>query len=124
LKITLAEIKSLETSLGKMFNKDVNIKIAYRLGKLLKKLSEEMKALEENRVKLVKKYGVEDEKTKQISVPQDNAQDFHKEFNELMQVEIEVDFEPIPLEQFGDIELSASDVLRLDGKIILGDEKE
>ncbi len=118
MKITLAEVKSLESSLSKIFNKDVNIKLAYRLGKLLKRLSEEMKMLEENRIKLVKKYGEEDEETKQLSVPPEKTQEFYNEFNELMQIEIDVDFEPVPLEQFGDIEMSASDVINLDGKII------
>lgn len=121
MKITLAEAKSLETSLAKIFDKDVNIKVAYRLGKLLKKLSEEMKTLEESRVKLVQKHGEENEETKQFSVPPTKTQEFYKEFNELMQCEIEIDFDPIPLELFGDIKLSASDVLRLDGKVIQGD---
>ena len=89
MKITLAEVKSLESSLSKIFNKDVNIKLAYRLGKLLKRLSEEMKMLEENRIKLVKKYGEEDEETKQLSVPPEKTQEFYNEFNELMQIEIE-----------------------------------
>ena len=122
MKINLAEIKSLEGSLSKIFDKDLNIKVAYRLGTLLKRLSEEMKTLEENRVKLVKKYGEENEETKQFSVPQEKTPDFYKEFNELMQIEIDIDFEPISLKEFGDISISASDVMRLDGKIIVNDE--
>jgi len=118
MKITLAEIKSLEASLAKIFDKEVNIKVAYRLGSLLKKISEEMVLLEENRVKLVKKYGEADAETQQLSVPQEKAQDFYTEFNELLQVEVDIDFEPIPLQAFGDISLSAADVMRLDGKII------
>jgi len=123
MKITLAEIKSLEESLAKIFNKDVNIKIAYRLSSLLKKLNEEMKTLEETRIKLVKQYGEENEETHQFSVSEEKAQDFYKEFNELMQVVIDIDFEPIQLKELGDIDMSASDVLRLDEKIIINDIK-
>jgi len=123
MKVTLAEVKSLEASLGKLFDKDVNIKIAYRLSSLIKKLSEELSILEENRIKLVKQYGVEDEKTKAVSVPPDKSQDFYNAFNELMQIEIEIDFEPIPLKDLGEIELSASDMMKLDGKIIKGPEE-
>lgn len=118
MKITLAEIKSLEKSLSKIFDKDLNIKIAYRLGKLLKKMSDEMNLLEENRIKLVKKYGKQTEDNGQFAVDPDKTQDFYNEINELMQVEIDIDFEPISLEEFGDIKLSASDMIRLDGKII------
>jgi hypothetical protein len=121
MKITLAEIKSLEASLSKLFDKEVNIKVAYRLSSLLKRLSEEMTTLEENRVTLIKKYGEEDAKTKQLTVTPAKTQDFYKEFSELMQLEIEIDFKPIPLSAFGDIALSASDVLKLDDKIIVND---
>jgi hypothetical protein len=83
-----------------------------------------MGTLEENRINLVKKYGVEDEKTKQVSVPKDKTQEFYAELNELMQLEIDIPFEPISLEEFGDISLSAADVVRLDGKIIANDDEE
>ena len=122
MKITLAEIKTLEASLSKIFNKDINIKLAYRLGSLIKTLSKELENLEESRVKLVKKYGVEDEETKQVSVPTEKTQEFYAELNELMQIDIDIDFEPIPLEAFGDISISASDALKLDGKIIINTE--
>lgn len=122
MKITLAEIKSLEESLAKIFNKEVNIRTAYRLSKLLVKFSEEMKILEDNRIKLVRQYGVEDEKTKQITVPPEKTQEFYKELTSLMQLEIDIDFKPIKLKDFGNIELSASDVMKLDGKIIMGEE--
>ena len=122
MKISLAEVKGLEGSLSKIFEKDVNIKIAYRLSVLLKKLSEEMALLEENRVKLVKQYGTEDEQTKSMSVLPENSQAFFDAFNELMQVEVKIDFEPIALKDLGDIELSASDMAKLAGLIIKCEE--
>lgn len=124
MKISLLEIKSLESSLSKIFDKDINVKTAYRLGKLLKRLSEEMSVMEAGRIKLVNKYGAENEETKQVTVPQEKTADFYKEFNELMRMEVEIDFEPISLDALGDIQLSAADIMRLDGKIIIGEEIE
>lgn len=118
MKMTLAEIKSIEESLAKLFDKELNIKIAYKLSSLLKKLSGEVKLLEENRVKLVQKHGKKDEETQQVTVAPESAEAFYKEFSELMQIEVELDFEPIPLDAFGDITLSASDILKLEGKVI------
>ena len=83
-----------------------------------------MEDLEENRIKLVKKYGTEDEDTKQVTVPKEKTQDFYAELAELMQLEIDIPFEAIGLEEFGDITLSAADVMRLDGKIIANDDIE
>lgn len=122
MKISLAEIKSLEKSLSKIFDKDLNIKIAYRLGILLKKITEELRTLEENRIRLIKKYGTKDEKTQQIQVPPDKNADFYKDFNELLTFEIDIDFEPISLNAFGDITLSAIDAMRLDGIVIKNDK--
>ena len=118
MKISLAEVKALEGSLSKIFEKDVNIKIAYRLSVLLKRLTEEMKLLEDSRIKLVTKHGTKDEKTQSITVLPENSQAFYNDFTELMQVEIDIDFSPVPLKDLGDIELSASDMVKLDGKII------
>jgi hypothetical protein len=124
MKITLAEVKSLEASLAKIFDKELKIQVAYRLSRLLKRLTTEMEALEENRIKLVKKYGIVNEENKQLTVPQDKTQDFYREFSELMSLEIDIPFEPIALESFGDISLSAADVAKLDGKIIANDDDD
>jgi hypothetical protein len=127
MKLSLAEIKMLENSLTKVIDKDINIKMAFRLGKFLKTLNDEMRVLEDSRIKLVKKYGKENETTKQIEVPNESQSDFYQEFNGLMQEQLEISFEPIPLSAFGDIEMSAADVFRLEGIVIKNDlevEKE
>lgn len=119
MKITLAEIKALEPSLAKIFDKDLNITVAYRLSSLLAKLAEEMKRFEENRVKLVKKHGTQKEDTVQFEVPPEKTKEFYEELNALLQIEVKIDFEPIPLKDLGDITLSATDVMKLDGKVII-----
>ncbi|MCK5763630.1 MAG: hypothetical protein KAH05_05880 [Clostridiales bacterium] len=118
MKITLAEIKSLEDSLSKIFEKDVDIKVAYRLSSVLKRLSEEMEKLEESRIKLIKKYGTEDEETKSMTVLPEQSQIFIETFNDLMQLEIELDFEPILLDDLDGIKLSAKDILGLSSFLI------
>ena len=124
MRFTLAEVWVLNSTLSKLFNKDLNIKIAYRLSKLLKKFNDEMKIVEEQRSELVKKYGKENAETKQIEVSAENQQSFMQEFNTLMQEEIEVDFEPIELSKLGDLSISAMDIAKMDGKIIKDDTKE
>ena len=77
-----------------------------------------MQTLEENRVKLVKKYGTPNKDQNSIGVGPENVNKFYTELNELMGITIELDFEPIPLSEFGNIEISATDIVRLDNKII------
>jgi hypothetical protein len=122
MEIRLAEIKKIETSLSKLATKDIKINIAYKIGKLLKVLNQELKNLEESRINLVKKYGKKDEGGEDIRVPVERTEEFMLEFNGLMQEKVSVDFEPIPYQEFGDISLSVTDILSLDGYILKYEE--
>jgi hypothetical protein len=122
MEIRLAEIKKIEGSLNKLVTKDIKIKLAYKIGKLLKVLNEELKSLENARINLVKKYGKKEEGSEDVRVPIEKTEEFMLEFNGLMQEKITVDFEPIPYQEFGDISLSVTDILSLDGYIIKSEE--
>ncbi len=118
MKVKLGRIKSLEKSLGKLSNTDIDIKIAYKLSRFLKQVVSESVLLEENRIKLVKKYSCDpkDEKEKgQTSVNPDKEQIFFQEYGELLEEEIDIDFSLISIEELGDIKLSTLDVLNLEG---------
>jgi hypothetical protein len=112
MKIKLGELKNAETSLQKLIEKDLNIKIAYKLGKLIKIISAEFKEIEDSRVKLIKKYGKEDE-NKNIQVLPENNEKFYIEFQQLLDEEIDIDFEPLALEELGEISMTTTDVLKL-----------
>jgi hypothetical protein len=121
MKIKLAEIKMIEGSLKKVVDKDLPIQLAYRFGKFLKSLNIELQNIEEQRIKLIKKYAVQPQQGQEIKVADGKEPDFYNEFNQLLQQEVNIDFDPIPLAAFGDISLSAIDIYHLD-KIIF-DEK-
>ncbi|HUS48597.1 MAG TPA: hypothetical protein VMZ91_00390, partial [Candidatus Paceibacterota bacterium] len=57
MKIKLLELKGIETGLQKLIDKELNIRVAYRIGKLLKVVTDETASLEDSRNKLIQKYG-------------------------------------------------------------------
>jgi hypothetical protein len=121
MMFTLGEIRNLEGSLTKIMDKDVPVKTAYKVSKFLKRISEELRAIEERRVALVKKYSRgEDEKGNFKVVPEKEIY-FRKEFAELLQTEVDIDVLPVPLNDFGDIALSPIDLMKLE-KIVIVDE--
>ena len=110
----------IEPSLNKLMEADLNIKTAYRLSKLLKKVGGELQTLEETRVRLVKKFADNPDapEGQEIKVKETLVNKFNEEFNVLLNEEIDIPFDPIPLDEIGDgVKLTPIDVIRL-GKII------
>jgi hypothetical protein len=110
--IKLGSINDIVYSMKELVEKDLQIKVAYKLSKLLKILDNENQTFEEQRIKLFQKYGVKDEngnlKTYEgdkINIAKDNLKLFNTEFKELCNIEINIDFEPIKLDDLGDIKL-------------------
>ncbi len=110
MKITLGEILNGKNSLEKLISKEIKIKTAFKLSKLAKMVTEEMQLYEEQRIGLVKKYGDEPDEKGATAVKPENNQKFIEELTELTGVEVELDFEPISVDELGDIEISAGDL--------------
>ena len=118
MKFKLIEIRSLEGSLVKLTNKELPVRVAYRLSRVLKRVTEELSSIENYRVKLVKKYSKGEDEKGIFEVAKGEEEKFGKEFSELLMEEIDIDFEPILLSDLGDICLTPIDLIRLE-KIIL-----
>ena len=116
MKFALGEIRGMKDPLVNLIDKQIPIKTAWKLNRLVKSLDKELGEIEEFRVGLVKKFGEEGDDGN-FSVPKDKMELFIDEFNELLNTEIDVEFEPIDIEVFGDINISAKDLMLLE-KII------
>jgi hypothetical protein len=78
----------------------------------MQKFNDELKVLEDERQKLIKKYG--EEVDGNLSVGEQNKEVFIKEFTELMEMEMEIDWDPISIDAFGDAELSVADISKIE----------
>ncbi len=126
-QIKLQDLPNIINNLNTMAEKDISIKLSYKLSKLNKKLQEEQKNYEEQNIKIINKYGERDEngelkvdqKSNSIPIIMDKIQDFQKEMTELNELEFEVDFVPISIEDFGNINISPNSILHLVDKFII-----
>ena len=116
MQVKLFEIKGIEDGLKKIADTDLNVKVAYKIAKVLKKIAEESGTIEETRAKLVSKYGTHIQKDGQpvCEVDEDKKQDFFKEYGDLLNEEIELDIKPLSLSDLGDIKLSPVDMIKLE----------
>jgi hypothetical protein len=135
MKFKLGGLKAVEESLVKLIKSDLPIRMSYQMSKLYDSILAELTKVEEFRVALVKKYGETGDKG-EIKVKQDNMDTFVKEYGELMDVEIDVNFIPVKIEDLishnerlekmghSPVSLSGADISNLKGVGILVGEDE
>jgi len=131
MKFTLNEAIEMTEGLNEILTKEVTVKAAYWLARFLEKVSSEMKAMEKARMKLIEKYAEKDKDGKplfkkdkdgnslnQYDISNENAEKFSKEFEELKAEEFDIEFNPIKIDQLGDIKLKPLTLVQL-AKIIV-----
>lgn len=111
MKVTLGKINASVDALRKVSDMELPIRIAYRIGKALSKISEEQLEFDKHRQKLFEKYGekVKDDEgneTDRIQVPRENMEKFIGELEELLGEQVDIDAEPIMLDDLEDIRLT------------------
>jgi hypothetical protein len=116
MELTLKQLVEKSESLGKLLNKELPIRSAYRLGRLLNAIKIELKEYDIHRNLLIKKYGKE--KDGQFSIdPKDELaiESFVRDNEELMSVWVKIDsYNPISINELGDIKLSPIDLGNLE----------
>ena len=121
MKILIRELIQAKPSLIKVLSADLPVKVSYRLSKGIKALNRELEDYEEKRVAILKKYSTE--KEGQWEVDKDKLPDFTKEMTELMNIEIDINAEPVNLSLIQEIKVSALDLENL-AKFINDDLKD
>lgn len=113
IKATLLEIRSAEGAMRKISTMVTDIKSAYWLSRLIKKLDSEVADFEKMRMKLIEQYGKKDEKGG-VQVTPENLPVFNEEFVKLLGIEVEIDMPLIKFELIKNLKLTADDVLALE----------
>jgi len=102
MKILLKELSEVNQSLIKILQKEMDIKLAYRMRKISGKIISELKHIENEIGEIRKKYGekekVDGKETNRLIVPQKNVEAFEKDINALLEVEVNLGAELIPYE--------------------------
>ena len=76
---------------------DLPVKVSLRIARLMKDLVAEAAILDQERVKLIRKFGTKDDATGNISVPPDRFLEFRVEWQKALDSEVEIDREAINL---------------------------
>jgi len=131
MKFTLNEVRQMQPGLDVILAKELPVKTSYWLARFLDKVRSEIGSTEKIRVKLIDKYAKKDKDGKFIFKKDEKGKDlqeydftkenyikFVKEYDELSNIEMEIDFKPIKLADLGDITIKPVVLVQL-GKIIV-----
>ena len=110
MKFTYEKINNVKPSLTKLAKLDLKAVEAVKLARLLGKVETELKPLEETQRNLWIKYG-EEIKNGEYKIKPENYTSFSKEYQELLESEIDIDIEKIVIKS--DIQIDAASVLAL-----------
>lgn len=111
MNIKLEKIVLSKDTLVKVLNQDFPIVISYKLSKIVDKINKEIQIFEENRVKLVKKYG--EEVKEGFKVKEENIEVYAKELSELLDIEIQIEIPIITIKDLEGCKLSPLELIQL-----------
>lgn len=102
MKIHLSQLLDVEKPLSELMEQPLPLKISYKLSKVLRMASEEMKEFYRLREDLFRKLGVSDpNENDKLIIPEDKKEQFTKEILELADIDVNMDgFEPISISEF------------------------
>lgn len=107
MKLNLSNERIVNTInvLGELNNAKLPVKVAYAITKNINKINTELKAYNEEKAKLIDKYGEKDKEGKlktdeygNVTLKEDYIQDWNKDIAELLSIENEIDIHMINLD--------------------------
>lgn len=102
MELTNGEIFQGATALAKISQMDFPVKISYAILRVMRQIKDQADVINETRDKLLKKYGRTNDKGQLGIKPEDSTwEPFIGEFNELMELTVDLEVYPIVLTEDG-----------------------
>ena len=90
----------------------MSARTSFKLSRMIKSLTEELNAYDEHKRRLFDRYGVRVDETT-IKITEENTAIYQKEMDELGQTEVELDYDPISIDEIASITISPYDLSQL-----------
>ncbi|HLQ97913.1 MAG TPA: hypothetical protein VK135_04430 [Candidatus Dormibacteraeota bacterium] len=97
MKLTVEELYNLADGIGELSKKELDTKTAFKIGRNHRKIADEIKTADELRQKIVEKY----KKDEGDGIKEEHRKAFKKDFEELMEQEVEIKLAYIGLHEVG-----------------------
>ena len=121
ITVTLKDIVESQEAMRALSEKPLRGRVAFKVARLLKKLEAELTTFNDTRIKLIEAYAKKDEEgnyitndKKEYQFDQDNANKFVEELNKLLLEELEIDANPILVDEVEDLDFTPAEMAMLE----------
>lgn len=110
MKAKMAQVVNAYNWAASMKEKDVPYKAAFLIASNLSNMEKEIKNFEEQKMSMLEKYGKKDSEGKLVinddkTVELDNKEGFAEDFTKLLECEVEITINKIPMEEMKDLSI-------------------
>ena len=113
MTLTVQQLLNAGPVIRNLANQNLEAHVAFKIGRLARKLEPELQAAEESRVKLIKEHGEQTGET--IQVKPENFEAFVAAAKPLLETEVSIPgLDPLPLAALGSAKLTAAETMLLE----------
>ena len=104
MKVTYNDIIRASGALKKLSEKELPIKQAIALSRLVKKLNGEIEIFSQEQRQLVEKYGIINQETGDFKIPVSKQKEYSDKMTELLTFQVEIETEKVEINSLDNIE--------------------
>ena len=122
MKINIHQLSLASKAVNALLKVDMPVTLAFKLNRVLNRINADLREADKQRIVLLHKFGTPNkDNADSFTIPDENTVAFSREMNELYKVEVEVDFELIPLSSFQNVNCKLEDMIGL--SVLIDDAK-
>ena len=121
IKIVLGDIVNSTEIFNKIMQQPFKGSLAFKIARLVRELEKEMQTFNDERMKIIRKYGKKDENGElivnndgNIEFENDKINEINYEFNSLLETELEINADKLPIDSIDEFELTPQEVISLE----------
>ena len=121
IKVTLNDVVNSSQIFSKLMQQPFKGSLAFKIARLARELEKEMQTFNDERMKIIRKYGKKDENGElivgedgNVSFDNDKISDLNSEFNSLLETELEINADKLPMNSIDEFELTPQEVIGLE----------
>lgn len=121
IKIKLNDVVNATETFNKIMQQSFKGSLAFKIARLARELDKEMRTFNEERQKIIQKYGSKDENGEliidengNIKFETANLEEINQEFSSLMDTELEINADKLPMDSIDEFEITPQEMLQIE----------
>lgn len=121
IKVLLSDIVNATETFNKIMQQSFKGSLAFKIARLARELEKEMKTFNDERQKIIQKYGEKDDNGElkinddgNVKFEAGKLNEINEEFNALLNNELEINAEPLPISKIDDFNLTPQEMLNIE----------